>query len=335
MRSLIFCLAVACSLQLAVADEAKKDPVFSGPQAGEKLAALPIVNALAEDAKKVDVVAEANGKPTLLIFFHKRTRPAFGLSNAVMRFALTKKEKLASAVIVLTDDVTATETWIKGVRKNFPEGATYGVSPDGIEGPGAYGLNREVELTVIVAKGGNVTDNFALVQPSLQADGPKIVNAISKVLGEEAPDATKVLGVEQRGDTPVRPAVRPNPNNPAKPEPARGGGLAPELAELVRGVIQKDATPEQVDAAAKKVDELIKDRKDYQQQLGTVIKRLVDAKVFEKYGTERAREHLKAWGEKYKPTDDAPADAKPSATDKKPADAPAPSDKKDEKSDKS
>jgi hypothetical protein len=299
MRSLSLMIVLAFGLQLVVADETKPEPVFSGPQKGEKLAGLPLLNVLAGDSKKIDVVADAKGKPTLLVFFHKRTRPAFGLTNAVMRYAQTKKDKLASAAIFLTDDVTAMESWLKMVKKNFPKDAIYGVSPDGIEGPGAYGLNRGVEVTVIVAKDGKVTDNFALVQPSLQADGPKIVTAVAKAMGEKAPDVSKIFNNRRGAGTP-----------PARPK-ARQTGLAPELAGLVRAMIQKEATPEQVDAAAAKIEEFIKDRKDYQQQIGTVVNRIIKAKVLERYGTARAQEHLRAWGKKYKPAAEAPKPDKP------------------------
>ena len=53
-----------------------------------------------------------------------------------------------------------------------------GVSVDGAEGPGAWGLNREVAMTVVVGKDGKATANFALVQPSVQSDGPKIFAAM-------------------------------------------------------------------------------------------------------------------------------------------------------------
>lgn len=306
MRYFLFALMACCTLQ-AAADEGAKDPVFSGPQAGEKLAPLTAFNVFLEETKKVDLIARAKGKPTLLVFFHERTRSAFGLTNAVMRFAQTKHEKLSSAAIFLTGDLTETERWMKNVKKHFPKESFYGLSPDGIEGPGAYGLNREVQLTVLVAKDGVVTNNFALVQPSVQADGPKIITAIAKAIGEKTPDMSKVLNIQRRGTR--QPATRPNAKD------AQRQGLAPELATLVRALIQKKATAEEVDAAAQKIEECIKDRKDYQQQLGAVVNRIIDAKVLARYGTQRAREHLSTWGKKYKPVAAEKSD-KPTRSDK-------------------
>ena len=40
-----------------------------------------------------------------------------------------------------------------------------------------------MSLTVLVGKEGVVSANFALVQPSVQADGPKILKAIVDALG--------------------------------------------------------------------------------------------------------------------------------------------------------
>ena len=45
--------------------------------------------------------------------------------------------------------------------------------------PGAYGLNRNVAVTVLVATDRVVSANFALVQPSLEVDAPKIFKSIA------------------------------------------------------------------------------------------------------------------------------------------------------------
>ena len=65
----------------------------------------------------------------------------------------------------------------------MPGGVPVGISTDGQEGPGAYGLNRKVQMTILVGKDDKVTANFALVQPSAAADGPRIAQAIVDALG--------------------------------------------------------------------------------------------------------------------------------------------------------
>jgi hypothetical protein len=62
-------------------------------------------------------------------------------------------------------------------------------------------------MTVLVGKDDKVTANFALVQPSLQADGPKIAAAIADALGQPAPTAEELekLSVPmRRPDAPGR-----------------------------------------------------------------------------------------------------------------------------------
>jgi hypothetical protein len=176
---------IAVTLLSVATVHGQQEPVFSGPQVGDKLAPFEIKGVFGPQAgKQIDLVSAAGEKPMVVVFVHERTRPAFGLTNTVMRFAASRaKDGLVSAVVFLTDDVTSTERWMKQVEQHFPQGVTMGISVDGVEGPGAYGLNRNVTLTVLVAKQNRVTANFALVQPSLQVDGPAIFKAMVDVLG--------------------------------------------------------------------------------------------------------------------------------------------------------
>jgi hypothetical protein len=164
---------------------AAEEPVFSGPQVGEAFPPLPVKLVLGDqDGKEADLVKNAGSKPLVVIFFHARTRPAYALTRHVMEFAATKSDAgLNSHVVFLTDDPTETNKWVNTVQAQLPKGVTYAISHDGIEGPGSYGLNRNVTLTVLVGTEGKVTENFALIQPQLQADGPKIMKAIADVTG--------------------------------------------------------------------------------------------------------------------------------------------------------
>ena len=67
---------------------------------------------------------------------------------------------------------------------------------EGKEGPGSYGLNRNVTLTILVGKEGKVTANFALVQPSTQADLPKILEEVAKVAGGPVAKAEHLIVAE-------------------------------------------------------------------------------------------------------------------------------------------
>lgn len=305
MRPTVLMLSTILVLP-AVSAVGEDEPVFSGPQPGEKLAPFVVKDVVADPAKDVDLVKSADGKPILIAFVHKKTRPAFGLTNAIMRYAATrKKDGLTSGAIYLVDDLTTETNWMKGLsgRGFFPKGVTYGISPDGPEGPGAYGLNREVEVTVLVGKEGKTTANFALVQPGLAADGPKIAKALAKVLGDKSPvDLVKFNESRMK-------AMR-KPGRPAPPQ--RGATRLPANVESrLRAVINKDNTPEQVDKAAKVVEELLKDDAKIRNQVWVITNRVIAGwkknDNEDRWSTPKAREYIrkwaKEWGPKKKPTD--------------------------------
>lgn len=161
----------------------KQEEVFSGPQKGEKLSGFTLTIS-GEEEKELDIVKDAAGQPTLIVFVHAVTRPSVGMARVLGDYAATrKKDGLHSGVVFLTADATDTKAWIKRASGALPKDVPLGIAEGGQEGPGAYGLNRNVTMTILVAKEGKVTANFALVQPSLQADGPKILKEIVEVLG--------------------------------------------------------------------------------------------------------------------------------------------------------
>lgn len=163
--------------------EDKKEEVFSGPQKEEVLPGFTL-KISGEAEKELDVVKEAGGKPTLIVFVHTVTRPSVNLARILGDYAATrKKDGLHVGVAFLTADATETKSWIKRAVGALPKNVPLGIADGGQEGPGAYGLNRNVAMTILVAKEGKVTANFALVQPSLQADGPKILKEIVEALG--------------------------------------------------------------------------------------------------------------------------------------------------------
>jgi hypothetical protein len=275
-----FCLGLALVFLLCGLLSAD-DPVFSGPQVGEKLPAFAFRGVYGDEAgKPIDVVGKAEGKPVVLAFVHETTRPALGLVRVVMNYAASRqKDGLHAGVVFLTDDATATEKWmlIPSVRQNaLPQEIALGLYPEGKEGPGSYGLNRNVSLTVLVAKDNRVTANFALVQPSVQADGPKILKAVVDALGGGEVPTLEELGV--RADARQRPQ-KTNPSSEA---------LDGKLRELI-------GPPYAAEHA------------DFAKELGVRAQRIVDSPNFEQYGqTQEARDALKAWAKKFAPTPEKP-----------------------------
>ena len=89
----------------------------------------------------------------------------------------------------------------------MPTDVPIGISVDGKEGPGAYGLNRNVTLTVLVGKDNVVTANFALIQPSIPADAPKILAEVVKLIGGQVPGLDE-LGAPKAPATVARDGAR-------------------------------------------------------------------------------------------------------------------------------
>jgi hypothetical protein len=287
--------------------EATNDaPVFSGPQVGEKLPVLPVRGVFGTDAGKVlDFVGAADGKPIVLVFVHQLDRPTIGMARALTTYTRERaKDGLTTGIVWLDDDAIEAENTLKRIRHALPRGVPIGISADGIEGPGSYGLNRNVALTIIIGNEGKVTANFALVQPSIQADLPKVFDEIVRLVGGEAPDVAKFAGPREamRG----RAATEPDPR----------------LRRLIRPVIQLNATEEEVDKAAANVEAFLDDNETAKREVGRISRTIVDSGKLESYGTPRAQEYLRKWADRYggkaqrdsrRPNDDALKESSPEA----------------------
>lgn len=282
MRRLLPPLLAVMSI-LPLANEAARgeepaEKVFSGPQAGEKLASFKARGLTGDLAgKEFDLVETAKGKPLFIVFVHERTRPSLGMTRLLMTYALKRaKDGLTSGVVFLSDDATELETWVKRATAALPANVPLGIALDGGEGPGAYGLNRKVALTVLVASEGKVTANFALVQPSVQADVPLVLKELVAALGGGDVPTLADLG------------VRPEPKTDV-----------PNLRPYLAPVIKRDATPEEVEKAAAAVEEFVAKSEAARKELGRIGRTIVDAGKLKDYGTPPAQEHLKKWAEKY------------------------------------
>jgi hypothetical protein len=238
--------------------------------------------------KEVDFVKMAGGKPIVLVFVHDVNRPSIGMTRILTDYTVGRaKDGLTTGVVLLDDDATEAENTLKRISHALTPGAPTGVSLDGREGPGSLGLNRNVTLTILVAKEGKVTANFALVQPSVQADLPKILKAIVGVVGGTAPKIEELAG--------MREMRRPAANEPD-----------PRLRGLIRPVIQRDATPEAVDKAAAAVEEYIKKNETARGDVGRIASTIVESGKLSNYGTERAQEYLRKWAKEYGAAKDKP-----------------------------
>ncbi|QDV63805.1 hypothetical protein Mal65_29520 [Crateriforma conspicua] len=204
-----FCVA-ACGLAIIAfltSTAIAVDPVFSGPQAGEALPGFEVkVVAGPHQGETVDPIKLAEGGPVMLSFLHKKTRPAFGMLRTLSKYAVTRKDRgLTTMIVFLADDRSDAERWLGQVRRYFADDVMLAVSNDGADGPGNYGLNRLVQTTVLVGDDGKTVANFAITDPQLQADGPGILKAIVGVTGGgDVPDVKSLqdAGMQMRRRAP-------------------------------------------------------------------------------------------------------------------------------------
>lgn len=266
------------------------DELFSGPQAGERLSPFMVREVLGPRAgQETDLVSQAEGRPMVLVFVHDVNRQSISMTRALTRYTHRRAaDGLTSGVIFMDDDLSAAEATVKRIQHALTAEVPTGVSVDGREGPGSYGLNRHVMLTILVAKDQTVAANFALVQPSLKVDLPKILESIVRVAGGEMP---RIEDLTEMGDA----------------APARGmASEAPNLRPLMAPVIQRDASDEAIDRAAKEVDERVAQDPAVRKEVHRIATTIVSSGKLANYGTPRSQHHLQRWANEL---GDRPSDA--------------------------
>ena len=175
--------------------------IFSGPQPGEKATPFEVRSLSAKGpGEKRDPINAAAGRPVVLVFLHGLERSMVLLMRVVDQYGTNQKARLNTEFIFLTDDPIRGDRSLPRVVNSLKTRARVGYSIDGIEGPGNYGLNKDCLMTIVLARKGKVTANFALVQPGI-ADAPSIIAAMAKLAGDDKPPAAEVL------------LARQNPNN--------------------------------------------------------------------------------------------------------------------------
>ena len=254
------CTALAIGfLTVAEPVTAEDDTLFSGPQVGEKLTPFTVHGVFDdEEGKEFDYVKQAAGKPICLIFVHEITRPSAQVLRAVTTYISRHPEKINGGVVFLGNDATELALKLKRARHALAKQTPTGISVDGQEGPGAYGLNRKATLTILIAEDNKVTANFALVQPSGQADVPRIAAEIVKIVGGKAPTLAE-LGVGRY----------------VKNEPA-AAMKETDLRSLIAPVIRKTATAKEVEAAAKKAESVFAANPAVGHRAGEAARRIID-----------------------------------------------------------
>ena len=170
----------------------EENRIFSGPQPGEKLPPLNATSIVgASEDKTFDFIAKSDEHP-LVLFLQDGNgaglRGLYDISRMIAKITNESKQKLHVSIVFLGNDPDALKQRVSGVARDVAESVSknvlLGISSEGREGPGSYGLNRNVSQTILIAKDGKVLHNFAFTQPTVYAY-PHVLGAIAHVLGTD------------------------------------------------------------------------------------------------------------------------------------------------------
>lgn len=160
-------------------------PIFSGPQPGESLTALTVVNMRGDSAGNEFDPLELAGDKLHLVFFVSRSR-TFGrfigqLANQLKVIEQNSKQPWAISVIVCTDDYNEAQKSFAILDERYPQNVVVALCKDGAAGPPAYGLDKHLTATVLAVKNRKVVHNFAYASDAFYTQ-PNILGAVSSLM---------------------------------------------------------------------------------------------------------------------------------------------------------
>ncbi len=256
------------ALAAAVESAGAADPVFSGPQPGEPTTGFQVVELSGTRAgQDRDPIADHAGAPTALVFVHGLERSLAPLLRAVDAYGASQATRLKTELVFLSADRLTGEQRVKAAAGSLRLQGRVGLSLDGAEGPGNYGLNKDCLITLIGARGNVVVTNFALVQPGI-ADAPAVIAALAELCGDpHPPSAEAILAPAQPG----RDAMRPQetaPSDGRKPADPFPGAVPTDakLQGLLRGFFRATNDNARVNALLVEVKEYIQDDAELKRQ---------------------------------------------------------------------
>lgn len=276
---------------LAASSLGAADPVFSGPQPGEKTTGFKVVAIGGEaDGKERDPVNENSGAPTAFVFVHQVERSLIPLLRVIEQYGIERRERIKTEFVFLTPDRLAGEQRVRAANNSLKLKARVGLSPDGAEGPGNYGLNKDCLMTIVTAKDNKVVANFALVQPGI-ADAPTVLAALAKTCGDTNPPSVEALAAKQPGAGMARgrnaEAMKKDGEKPKEKFP----GAVPtdeKLTGLLRQFIRPTNDEAAVDRVLVEVKSHIKDNADLTRQAADGWTRVLH--FGDRYGTPYSRQ---------------------------------------------
>jgi hypothetical protein len=141
----------------------------SGPAAGTPLPPLRAYAVTGDvQNQEVNFVERRQGKPTLYCFVpaDQWSRPTARLLKELDNRLGTISDAALVAVWVTADPV-ASKDYLPRAQQSLQLGRTaLAVSEEGSSGPAEWGINTEVDLTIVAAREGRVLKSFALQSPN-------------------------------------------------------------------------------------------------------------------------------------------------------------------------
>ncbi len=256
---------------------------FSGPQAGEPLPSFKTLMVNGPDAgREVDTVAGFGDAPVMLVFIHQLDRNVAAFLRPVEDYAKDRAAagSLKTLFVYLAPDKVEGERRMQQVVKSLNMKSPVGVSVEGVEGPGAYGLNKQVAITAIAANQRRVTANVALVQPGM-VDSPKLLAEVAKHAGGRV-KSVKDLEEEMAKQRSMMARPMGQEGKPAPPPDP------PEMVNLLRALIQRTNSGERVDQVVKELREWAGDDATKKSQLAAKLGVIIPLK----YGTDYAQSQM-------------------------------------------
>jgi hypothetical protein len=153
----------------------------SGPGAGADVTAFKVYAVTGEPANQVvDIVAQRAAKPTLYCFVPKEkwSRPAARLLRQLDQSIGGVAAEGALVAVWVTDDAAQSREYLPKAQQSLQLTKTaFAVYEEGPTGPAEWGINTDVDITIVAAKGGKVVKSFALVSPN-ETDAESVLAAL-------------------------------------------------------------------------------------------------------------------------------------------------------------
>lgn len=169
------------------------DRVYSGPQPGEPTTPFKVL-ALSgpQSGKERDPILENAGAPAAIVFIHTIERSLVPLLRIIDEYGAVQSNALRTELVFLSEDRLEGERRVKAANGSLKLLSRVGLSLDGGEGPGNYGLNKDCMITLVTAVQNRTRTNFAFVQPGI-TDASKVIGALAVVAGDQHPPSVEEL----------------------------------------------------------------------------------------------------------------------------------------------